>query len=71
MLSVVYVIAYLSMGVPVVFAGLRVVHGGGLFTAAREYGVAIIALAGTALLGTLVRRPAIRVTAATAAPVRR
>ncbi len=56
-LSLTYVIAYLSMGVPVVFAGLRVVHGGGLFTAAREYGLAVVALAGAALLGTLSRRP--------------
>ena len=69
-LSLLYMIAYLSMGVPVVFAGLRVVHGGGLFTAAREYGVAVIALAGAALLGTLVRRPA-AAPVAVLAPVRR
>lgn len=69
-LSVLYVIAYLSMGVPVVFAGLRVVHGGGLFTSAREYGLAVIALAGAALLGALLRRPVASV-AAIVAPVRR
>jgi predicted MFS family arabinose efflux permease len=60
-LSLMYVVAYLSMGVPVVFAGLRVVHGGGLFTSTREYGLAVIALAGAALLGTLARRPPARV----------
>lgn len=68
-LSLMYVVAYLSMGVPVVFAGLRVVHGGGLFTAAREYGLAVIALAAAALLGTLARRPTPGV--AVLAPVRR
>jgi hypothetical protein len=52
-LSVLYVIAYLSMGVPVVFAGLRVVHGGGLLTTAREYGFAVIVLAAAALAGTV------------------
>ncbi|HXU64329.1 MAG TPA: MFS transporter [Polyangia bacterium] len=69
-LSLLYMIAYLSMGVPVVFAGLRVVHGGGLFTASREYGVAVIALAAAALLGTLVRRPA-AAPVAVLAPARR
>jgi len=57
-LSVLYVIAYLSMGAPAVLAGLRVVHGGGLFATAREYGFAVIVLAGAALLGTLTSRPA-------------
>jgi hypothetical protein len=41
------------MGVPVVFAGLRVVHGGGLLTTAREYGFAVIVLAAAALAGTV------------------
>jgi predicted MFS family arabinose efflux permease len=57
-LSVLYVIAYLSMGVPAVFAGLRVVHGGGLLNTAHEYGIAVIALAAAALLGSAVSRPA-------------
>jgi hypothetical protein len=56
-LSVLYVIAYLSMGVPAVFAGLRVVHGGGLLATAHEYGIAVIVLAAAALLGTVVTRP--------------
>ena len=52
-LSVLYVIAYLSMGVPAVLGGIRVVHGGGLATTAYEYGAAVIVLAAGALLGTL------------------
>jgi len=56
-LSILYVIAYLSMGVPAVLAGLRAVHGGGILTTAREYGVAVMALAAIALVSQLVRRP--------------
>jgi hypothetical protein len=55
-LSVVYVVAYLAMGVPAILGGLRVVHGGGIMTTGREYGLAVIALAAFALAGTLVRR---------------
>jgi hypothetical protein len=57
-LSVLYVIAYLAMGLPAVFAGVRVVHGGGILTTAREYGVAVIVLALLALGGALFRRRA-------------
>lgn len=56
-LSILYVMAYLAIGVPAVLGGLRVVHGGGVFTTAREYGVAVMALAAVALIGALVRRP--------------
>jgi predicted MFS family arabinose efflux permease len=56
-LSILYVVAYLSMGVPAVIGGFRVVHGGGVITTAREYGIAVIALAAFALIGTLLRRP--------------
>jgi predicted MFS family arabinose efflux permease len=55
-LSVLYVVAYLAMGAPAVLAGFGVVHGGGLLVTAREYGLAVMALAGAALLGTLLRR---------------
>lgn len=51
-LSVLYVIAYLAMGVPAVIGGIRVVYGGGLVTTAREYGIAVMALAGLALVGS-------------------
>ena len=55
-LSIVYVVAYLAMGVPAVLGGLRVVHGGGLLGTAHEYGIAVMALAAVALVGTLLRR---------------
>jgi predicted MFS family arabinose efflux permease len=54
-LSVLYVISYLSMGVPAVLGGLRVVHGGGLLATAREYGIAVMTLAALALAGSLAR----------------
>ncbi len=54
-LSVLWVIAYLSMGVPAVLGGLRFVHGGGLFETAREYGLAVMALAALAFIGSAVR----------------
>jgi MFS family permease len=56
-LSLLYVVSYLGMGAPAVIAGFLVVHAGGLIDTAREYGVAVILLAGLALIG-LLRRPA-------------
>jgi MFS family permease len=56
-LSVLYVVSYLAMGVPAVAAGFRVVHGGGLTHTAREYGFAVMILAALALVGALARRP--------------
>ena len=44
-LSLLYVVSYLGLGVPAVAAGFGVVHGGGLVVTAREYGIAVIALA--------------------------
>ncbi|HEY0935345.1 MAG TPA: MFS transporter [Trebonia sp.] len=49
-LSLVFVVAYLGMGVPVVAAGFLAVHGAGIIGAARDYGVALIVLAGLALV---------------------
>lgn len=57
-LSLLYVIAYFATGLPAVLGGVRVVHGGGLLTTAREYGVAVMALAAMALAAMVVRRPA-------------
>ncbi|MFE2428169.1 MFS transporter [Streptomyces sp. NPDC059373] len=48
-LSLLFVVSYLGMGVPSVIAGLLVVHGGGLITTSEEYGGAVIALAVLAL----------------------
>ena len=49
-LSLLFVVSYLGMGVPAVAAGFLAVHGAGLTGAARDYGVALIVLAGLALV---------------------
>jgi MFS family permease len=56
-LSVMYLLGYLAMGLPAVLGGLRAVHGGGLLGTAREYGVIVMILAAIALAGTTARRP--------------
>jgi predicted MFS family arabinose efflux permease len=55
--SLLYVVSYLGLGVPAVLAGFGVVHGGGLIDTARYYGAAVIALAALALFGLLRSRP--------------
>jgi MFS family permease len=55
-LSTMFVVSYLALGLPAVIAGYVVVHGGGLLTSAREYAVAVMILAALAILG-LARRP--------------
>jgi MFS family permease len=55
LLSTVYVVSYLALGLPAVIGGYLVVHGGGLLTTTREYGVAVMLLAALALLGLLAR----------------
>ena len=59
-LSIVYVISYLALGLPAVVAGFLVVDGDGLLPTARGYSVAVMALAALALLGLIrpSRRPA-------------
>lgn len=52
-LSLLYVVCYLGLGLPAVVGGILVVHGGGLVQTAREYGIAVIVLALTALAGLL------------------
>jgi predicted MFS family arabinose efflux permease len=56
--SLLYVVSYLGLGVPAVLAGFGVVDGGGLITTARYYGAAVIAMAALALVGLLKSRPA-------------
>jgi len=56
--SLLYVVSYLGLGVPAVLAGYGVVHGGGLVETTRYYGAAVIALAAVALLGLRRNRPA-------------
>jgi MFS family permease len=55
LLSTMYVVSYLAMGLPAVIGGFLVVDGGGLLPTAREYGIAVMALAAIALVG--VARP--------------
>jgi hypothetical protein len=57
LVSLLYVVSYLGLGVPAVLAGFGVVHGGGLIDTARYYGAAVVALAGLALFGLLKSRP--------------
>jgi predicted MFS family arabinose efflux permease len=54
--SLLYVVSYLGLGVPAVIAGYGVVHGGGLIDTARYYGAAVITLAVLALAGLLKTR---------------
>jgi MFS family permease len=56
-LSVLYVVSYLGMGLPAVVAGYLVVNGGGLVDTAYEYGFAVIALALLALVAIARRSP--------------
>jgi MFS family permease len=57
-LSLVYIVSYLGLGVPAVVAGFVIVHGAGLTNTAIYYGGAVIVLAAVALLGLLrVRSP--------------
>ena len=58
LLSTVYVISYLALGLPAVAGGVLAVHGG-LLPAAREYSAAVIVLAALALAAVL-RRPSTR-----------
>ena len=51
LLSTLYVVSYLAMGLPAVIAGFLVVHTGGVLTTAREYGIAVMVLAALALAG--------------------
>lgn len=52
-LSIVYIISYLALGLPVVVAGFLVVRQGGLLAPAKEYGLAMMVLAALALAGTM------------------
>jgi Major Facilitator Superfamily len=50
-LSLLFVISYLGMGVPAVAAGFGATHGLGLLGSARDYGAALLVLAALALAG--------------------
>jgi MFS family permease len=55
-LSVIFVISYLALGLPAVVAGYLVAYQGGIFTTAREFGAVVMVLAALALLGMVARR---------------
>ncbi|MEO9175961.1 MAG: MFS transporter, partial [Gaiellales bacterium] len=55
-ISVVFVVSYLALGVPAIIAGFVVVESGDLLTTARDYGIAVLALAVLALVGLAWRR---------------
>ena len=52
-LSVIFVVSYVAMGVPAVIAGYFVARHGDLFLVAREFGAGVMLLTALALLGTL------------------
>jgi hypothetical protein len=56
LISLLYVVSYLGLGVPAVLAGFGAVHDG-LINTARYYGASVIALAALALFGLLRNRP--------------
>jgi len=70
LVSLLYVVSYLGLGVPAVLAGFGVVHGGGLISTTRYYGAAVILLAALALFGLLKHRPARAAEPATARGIR-
>jgi hypothetical protein len=49
-LSLLFTVSYLGLGVPAVAAGFLAAHGAGLIGAARDYGVALIVLAALAFV---------------------
>lgn len=51
LLSTLYVVSYLAMGLPAVIAGVLVVHTGSVLVTAHAYGIGVIALAAAALAG--------------------
>ena len=55
-MSVLFVISYLALGVPAVAAGWGLARQGDIVTTALEFGATVIALALLALLGTRRRR---------------
>jgi MFS family permease len=70
-LSLVYIVSYLGLGVPAVVAGFVIVHGAGLTDTAIYYGGAVILLAAFALLGLLRVRPPVPVSPVPVSPAKR
>jgi hypothetical protein len=51
-LSVLFVISYLALGVPAIVAGYGLARQGDIYATAREFGAAVMLLALTALIAT-------------------
>jgi len=54
-LSVIFVVSYLAMGLPAVIAGTLIVEQGNVLTTAQEFGAVVMMLAAVTLFGTLRR----------------
>jgi predicted MFS family arabinose efflux permease len=52
-LSALFIVSYLGLGIPAVVAGLAVVRGGGLVDTSYEYGIAVILLASFAAVNLI------------------
>jgi MFS family permease len=60
-LSIIFIISYIAMGVPAVAAGWMIAHHGNLIATAQLFAAVIMALAGTALIASLLRAATQRV----------
>jgi sulfite exporter TauE/SafE len=54
-LSVLFIVSYLAMGVPAIVAGWQVAQGGEILAVAQAFDGAVLVLAALALLGTFAR----------------
>jgi predicted MFS family arabinose efflux permease len=54
-LSIIYIISYIALGAPAVIAGWMVARYGDILATAQIFGAVVMALAGTALLGGILR----------------
>jgi predicted MFS family arabinose efflux permease len=55
-LSIIYFVSYIALGLPAIGAGALVAHGSGILSTSREYGAAIMLLAALAMLGLIIQR---------------
>jgi len=60
-LSIIFIISYIAMGVPAVAAGWMIARHGDVLATAQIFGAVIMALAATALLGSVLRAATRRV----------
>ena len=54
-LSIIFIISYIAMGVPAVAAGWMIAHHGNIIGTAQLFAVVVMVLAGTALLASVLR----------------